>query len=187
MKLFSINKILVNSIVFFATPAGLIILTYGNGLVEVFGVAVHFAEMFLGRVGEFSQMVTGKQTANVQLIGLALGIGLVFASLMYFSILVMKLYEMKQMANFFSFLFGLIACLTYGKFVSKLDLVHGVIYGASAFFIVLVSSIAGNVFSGKLATIIIKSPQFVSMQSKIVGMIGIEEQGTTRKMGRRTR
>lgn len=172
---------------FFATPAGLVILTYGNGLVEVFGVAVHFAEMFLGRVGEFSKMVSGQEATNMSIVGLAIGIGLVFASLMYFSILVMKLYGMTRWANFFSFLFGIIAILTYGKFVSGLDLVHAVIYGASAFFIVLVSGIAGNLFSAKLASIIIGSPQFIAMQGKIVGMIGMEEQGTTRKLGRRTR
>lgn len=124
----------------------------------------------------------------MSLVGLALGIGLVFASLMYFSILVMKLYGMKYMANFFSFLFGVIAILTYGKFVSGLDTVHAAIYGASAFFIVLVSGMAGNVFAAKLASIIIQSPQFISMQSKIVGMIGMEDSSTgTRKLGRRTR
>lgn len=188
MKLLSLNKILVDSIVFFATPAGLIILTYANGLVEVFGVAVHFAEMFLGRVDEFTTMVSGgKKVANMQLVGLALCIGLVFATFMYYSILVMKLYAMRKVANLFSVLFAGIAFLTYGKFVYKLDDVHAVIYGASAFFIVTVSSIAGNVFCQQLANMLIKSPQFIEMQNKIVAMIGNEDNKAKIREGRRAR
>ena len=182
-----LNQTLLDSIVFFATPAGLIILTYGTGMIEVFGVAVHFAEMFLGRVGEFSAMFTGKSVQNNHLILVALLIGSLFAALLYFSILVMKLYSMKLMANVFSFMFGFIAFLTYAKFLmSVTNQYESYVYGVSAAFIVLVSVIASNNFTSILAEIVINSPEFKALKADIISRIGETDQPKTMFRKKRT-
>ncbi len=186
MKLFSINQLFIRSILFLKTPAGLVMLVYGNGLVELFGVAAHFAEMFVSRVGSFSDMVAGKQEVDMRLVGLAFGVGLLFSLIMYVSILAFKLYEMKVLANWFSFLFGLIAFLTYSKFFMGLNLLNGIIYGVSALLIVLVSGISGNKFAGLLAEKVNASESFKTFQSDIVSSFG-QKTDTKNRLGRRVR
>jgi len=185
MKILSVNQFFLRSIVFLGTPAGLVLMVYGTGLVEMLGVSVHFAEMFVGRVGHFSKLLSGKEAVNVQGMVVAMAIGMIFALILYISILALKLQGRKVLANWFSFFFSLIALLTYGTFIIGQDLFHGIIYGASAVLIVTICGIAGSVFADLLAVKVLQSDSFKSFENGIVRQIGNE--GSNTRSSRRTR
>lgn len=187
MKLLNLNQLFLKSIVFLGTPAGLVLMVYGTGLVEMLGVSVHFAEMFVGRVGHFSQLLSGKEALSVQVMGVAMAIGSLFASILYISILALKLQGRKVLANWFSLFFSLIALLTYGTFIVGQDLYHAIIYGASAVLIVTICGIAGSVFADILAVKVLQSDNFKTFERGIVEYIGKEESNTKIRIGRRTR
>jgi hypothetical protein len=111
-QLKNINLIAMYSVAFFVLPIGNICVIIAASLVEAPGIALFFADMFLGKASEFF-IKLGLPNAKVWAGVIAYAIGVFYAFLQAIGNFVLVMNGHKRASKFLSFLFLIIGVFSY--------------------------------------------------------------------------